>query len=942
MYKCYLSLFFLFSTISLTIAQTKLIEKVGKKGDEIVIPYEKYQLNNGLTIIIHEDHSDPIVHVDVTYHVGSAREELGKSGFAHFFEHMMFQGSENVADEEHFKIISEAGGVLNGTTNSDRTNYFETVPSNQLEKILWLEADRMGFLLNAVTQQKFEIQRATVKNERAQRYDNVPYGRVGEKIIEALYPTGHPYSWPTIGWLEDLDRANVNDLKNFFLRWYGPNNATLTVAGDVNPKELIPLCEKYFGSISEGPKVEMQKKETITLDKDRYISYEDNIRFPQISMVFPTVPSWHPDEAALDIFADILGGSKNSIFYKNFIKAQKAMQAFAQNPTQELGGQLILMVRTFPEKSLKDMEELMRESFLEFEKRGVTDDDLIRFKSKYEANMLSSLTSVSGKASQLANYQTFTGNANYIKEDIERYMRVTKEDVIRVYNQYLKGKSAVILSVYPKGKPELAAKPDNFTVIKNNYKVDSEPRNLVYKRPVDSFDRSKKPPLGPDPLVKVPEYWQEIFANKLKVIGASNNEVPFISLTLSIEAGHKMETYDKSKAGLAYLVAGMLNESTENYTGEEISDKLEKLGSSINVTADNHFITFSVNSLQKNLDATLSLLEEKLLHPGFEEAVFNRLKEQLLENIANQATQPKTIADKIYARLLYGDKNIMGIPIVGSTESVNNISLQDVKTYYQNFLSPSVSSLVIVGDIGKNTILPMLGFLKNWKAKEIKIPVQEQSPEIEKTKIYLVNKENAAQSEIRTGYLALPYDAMGEYYKASLMNFALGGTFNSRINLNLREARGYTYNAYSRFHGDKWRGPFTVSTGVKTVSTDSSIIEIMREIKTYSEQGIKDDEILFTKNSIRQREALNYETPVQKAMLLKKIIDYDLDRTFIDKQNTILKNITREELNQLAQKYLPFDKMLIVVVGDKKIIEPNLLKLGYEVVELNTEGERLP
>jgi zinc protease len=918
---------------------TKLVEKVTKQPGQLVIPYEKYVLPNGLTLVVSEDHSDPLVHVDVTYHVGSAREQIGKSGFAHFFEHMMFQGSDHVGDQQHFKLVTAAGGNLNGSTNQDRTNYFETLPSNQLETGLWLEADRMGFLLDAVSQKKFEIQRSTVKNERGQNYDNRPYGLASEYVSKTLYPYGHPYSWLTIGYLEDLDRADLQDLKNFFLRWYGPNNATLTVGGDVKTAEVVKLAEKYFGPIKRGPSVEKTKLPAPVLTADRYVSYQDNVRFPMLQVVFPTVPHGHPDEMPLDALSQIMGGGKNSLLYKNLVKNQKAVQAQAYQQNSELGGFFDLIALPFPGKTLDSTEVIIRNTLKEFEQRGVTDADLQEFKAQTEAQTVNGLASVQGKVSQLAANQTFFGNPNYITVETKRLQSLTKADILRVYNQYIKGKHAVILSVLPKSGSVAAAKPDNYTADKAGYKApDYGYEGLKYAKATDTFDRNKQPASGANPVVKVPALFQETLPNGLKIVGTKNTEIPAVTMRLSIRGGHRLEQTMPGKAGIAELTASMLNEGSEKYTGEQLSAALDKLGSDISVYAGDNETTVYVQSLTKNLPATMALLEQRLLHPRFDAADFDRLKKQQLEKIANFANQPAVIADLTYNRLVYGERNIVGTAVAGTTASVSSLTLDDVKDFYNKYYAPNVSYLVVVGDVDQAALDSKVGFLKSWAKKDVTVPTDMSGVQPEKTTVYFVNKPGAAQSEIRVGYLTdMKYDATGPYYRAYLANYLLGGAFNSRINLNLRENKGYTYGARSGFAGTRYAGPFTASAGVRADATAPSVKEFMSEITNYP-TGISDEELAFVQSSVGQSDALKYETGQQKAGFLARLVEYNLDPSYVQQQTDILKNLKKEDVQAIAKQYLPADKMYIVVVGDDKQL-PALQALGYPVVQLDMEGK---
>lgn len=916
-------------------SQAKLVERVEKKGDEYVIPYSKYVYDNGLTLIIHEDHSDPIVHLEVTYHVGSAREEIGKSGFAHFFEHMMFQGSDHVADEEHFKIVTEAGGEMNGSTNTDRTNYYQTVPKNQLERVLWLEADRMGFLLDAVTQQKFEVQRSTVKNERGQRYDNRPYGLVSEKTGQALYPYGHPYSWSTIGYLADLDRVDVNDLKKFFLRWYGPNNADIVVAGDVNEKEVVELVGKYFGSIPRGPEVKPMEKNNPTLDQTRYISYEDNIRFPLVSFTWPTVPAGHEDEAALDILSSLLSDTKSSPLQQQFVKAGKAMNAYSYNYSRELAGFFNMTVLLMPGTTPAEADKLLKENLQKFYETPIDEADVKQQILKREVQSYRSLESVGRKAGTLSYYEFMFGNPNMAGKQLEKIKRTTAADVKRVMEKYILNKPSVALSVYPKGQPELVIAPDNFTP-KIPEPSGSDPNlygDLKYVKAKDKFDRSKMPASGVNPMPVVPEFWQHKFKGTAKAIGIESSESPTVTAVIYFPAGHVYENMEQ--AGLAQLTATMMEEGTKELTSEELETELERLGSSVSVFSNDEHIGISIYALEKNLDATVKLVQDIIYSPRFDEADFEREKKKTIEAINNQATQPGVIANNVFRKQVYGEGDIRGIPSVGTLETVEGLTLEDVRMYHEAAVK-NPPSLVVVGDITKAEGVKAFSFLDNFTGAQPAIPALTANSIT--NKYYFINRPKAAQSEIRVGFLGLPYDATGEYFKASVMNYPFGGAFNSRINLNLREDKGYTYGVRGFFQGSSYPGPYVISTGVRTDATDSSLTEILNELSLYSSKGMTDDELRFTRSSLGQSEALDYETPWKKAGFLNRLQKYNLPADYPKQQQKILESVNTTDLNKMTNRYLNPDNMIVVIVGDKEVTLEPLKKMGLEFIELDSDG----
>ncbi|MUJ26140.1 M16 family metallopeptidase [Aliivibrio fischeri] len=909
-----------------------LVEQVLPKEGSTVIPYQKYTLDNGLTVILSPDHSDPLVHVDVTYHVGSAREEIGKSGFAHFFEHMMFQGSENVGDQQHFKIITEAGGTLNGTTNRDRTNYFETVPANQLEKMLWLESDRMGFLIDAVSQKKFEIQRSTVKNERGQNYDNRPYGLIYEKMGEALFPQGHPYSWQTIGYVEDLDRVDVNDLKAFFLRWYGPNNAVITIGGDLDSKQTLEWVNKYFGSIPRGPEVENAPKQPVTLKENRYITLEDRIQQPMVMIGWPTTYRGEETEASLDMLATLLGDGKTSLLYQELVKTGKVVDAGAFHDCAELSCTMYVYAMTDSGKN-NDLSTAYKEvmDVLEkFDKEGVSKADLEEVQGSAEAGAIFGLQSVSGKVSQLASNETFYGNPNQLEKQLAELKAVTPEKVSQAFDTYMANKYKVTLSVVPKGKTQLEVQKPNFVTPKRDlpeYKKIDE-NSLDVRRAVDDFDRSIMPQPSKGVTAKAPDIYRANLSNGIEVLGTEAIETPTIQLQIAIPAGNRY--VPKGKEGLASLTAAMMEEGTTTSSSEELQKKLDKLGSSVSFNSGSYTTTISVASLTKNIDQTLAIVNEMLFDPAFEQADFDRLQKQAVEGLVYEHQRPSWLASQATREILFKGTIFDRSPD-GSLASVQALTLDDVKAFYKQTYTPIGTQIVSVGDINKSDLINKLAFLSDWKGATPEILAPQRLPTLNEQKIYLVNKPNAPQSVVRFVRQGIPFDATGELYQTQLANFNLGGNFNSRINQNLREDKGYTYGAGGYLMGNKEIGMSIFYAQVRADVTVESIKEFISEMDKFKKDGMTVDELNFMRLAVGQQDALKYETPGQKARLLGKILTYSLDDDFIDEQNELIETLGRDKLNSLAAKWFDPAQYQIVVVGDEKELLPKLKSLGIPV-----------
>ena len=903
---------------------------------ELKIDYEKFTLDNGLEVIFHIDKSDPVVAVALTAHVGSAREKEGRTGFAHLFEHLLFLESENLGKGGLDKMSARIGGSgANGSTSRDRTNYFQTVPNDALEKMLWAEADKLGWFINTVTDPVLAKEKQVVKNEKRQSVDNNPYGHNNYVIDKHLYPEDHPYNWQVIGSLEDLQASTVDDVKEFFRKWYVPNNVTLVVAGDFDTDEAKQLVKKYFDEIPRGDDIAPLEKRPGRVEQITKLYHEDNFaRLPQLTMVWPTVELYHPDSYPLDVLSTYLTQGKSAPFYQVLVEEKQLTSGvFMFNRASEIAGQYHTIVRAFPNVDLDDVSAAMDEAFAKFEETGIPEKDLARIKAGQETSFYNGLSSVLGKGFNLAQYNIFANDPGFVQQDIQNIMNVTADDVQRVYEKYIKGKNFIATSFVPRGQLELALEGSEEAdvviepIVQGAEETFDASIAAEYDRTPSTFDRTVEPPYGKAPIVAVPDAWENSLSNGMRVYGIENDEVPLVQFNIVLEGGLLLD--DINKVGVANLVGNLMTQGTANKTPQELEEAIQQLGASININTTTESIRITGNSLARNFKPTLDLVKEMLLEPRWDEKEFDLIRQSTLSNIRQQQASPNAIAANAYNLLIYGEDNIRSKNLLGTEETVNEITIDDLKGYYERNFSPSMATMHVVGDISEADVMKEVSEFENtWAAKDVTIPEYTMPEKPSKSQVFFYDVPNASQSVLRFGYPGMAATDP-DFYPATVMNYILGGGgFASRLTQELREGKGYTYGIGSFFSGTKNPGAFTISSGVRSNVTYESA-KLVKDIiddfgDTYSEQDLE-----TTKGFLIKSNARAFETAGSKLNLLENVSRYGWDYDYVKQREDIVKNMTVDEIQSLAGKYLDSDKMIWLVVGDAKTQMRRLRQLGF-------------
>jgi zinc protease len=908
------------------------------------IKYEKFVLDNGLKVILHEDHSDPIVAVSTIVHVGSNREKPGKTGFAHFFEHMSFNHSENTPRGANRKLIPDWGGNRNGGTWSDGTVYYEVIPKDAFEKILWIDSDRLGYMINTVTKEALEKEIQVVKNEKRQNVDNVPYGNTNEVILSNLYPKDHPYNWTVIGSLPDLQAATLEDVKEFYNRYYGAANATLVIAGDIDVAKTKERVKVWFGEIRKGPDVEPLTPRAAGLTASRSFYFEDNFaKLPEYTMVFPTVEQYHRDHYALDILGELLSGSKSSPLYQVIVAQKKlAPSASARNNSKELAGEFYLRVRGNADTKLDDVKQALEEALAKFEKEGFSDKELVRIKAGLETRLYSGIESVLSKAQRLGRDNEYAGDPGFVTREAQYMQAVTREDIMRVYNQYIKGKNYIATSFVPKGKKGLAVTGADLAtvwvepVVQGVANEDvSQGAEAQFAKTKTKHDRSE-PPFGEMPLFKMPAIWKGSLANGLKVYGIQSNETPLVNFEVVLKGGHWADPIEKS--GVSVLLGNLLMQGTATKTPAELEEAIDLLGASINVTSSNEEMRIRATCLERNFEPTLALVQEILLEPRWDKTEYDRLYKALQTSIKGREANAQQLAAINFNKLIYGDKHIFGYPAEGTKETVAAITLDDLKAFYNSYFSPSIAVVNVAGAVPQARVTKALATLeKSWKAKPVSLPKYSLPEQSKGGTVYFIDVPDAKQSVLYVGKLGVSA-ADPASTDIGYANEILGGGISGRLGQTLRIAKGYTYGAQSFQSNAVERAPFMAVTSVRANATLPSLQLIQDMIRQYG-PTFTDAEVATTKNKVLKGSTLTYESLGAKLSMLNSISKYNRSLRYIEEDQQKLIGMKLEDYQKVISKHFKEEDMIYLVVGDKATQLEEVKKLGKaKVVQLDIYG----
>lgn len=897
------------------------------------LKFQRYKLDNGLEVILSEDHRLPLVAVDLWYHVGAANEIAGHTGFAHLFEHMMFEGSKHVPGSSHAHYLEAAGASdFNGTTSFDRTNYYETLPSNQLELALWLESDRMGYLPDKLDQANLSNQQDVVRNERRQSYENAPYGIAQETVFHELFPKDHPYYPMVIGSHADIQAAKLEDVRNFFKLYYAPNNASLTIVGDFDPAKVRQLVEKYFGPLKSGPELPRVKVVTPPITTERRTVVQDNVQLPRVYLAWLTSPIFKPGDAEADITADALGGGKSSRLYKKLVyEKQLALDVQAYQQSLTLNSVFQIQATARPGVKPEVLEKAINDEIEAFRASGPTAEEMERARNGIETRAISGLEILNGVADLLSSYNHYLGTPDFLAADLARYEDATPDAVQFFAKTQLNPNQRVVVYAVP-GKQDLGPEvPTPPAEAKGSVQAGGEAVNA------DAAWRDKPPAPGPAvvPHLPVPEKFQ--LSNGLTVLYSERPGLPLVSASLVFRRGTGANPIDDP--GLASLTARMLQQGTETRSALQIADHAADLGTTLDTHALMDSSRVGSESLSRNFPALLELLADVVLHPTFLQTEIERVRSEREATLVQEKDDPFSVATRVYSIALYGPKYTYGYPDIGTAESLKSVKREELAAFWRQSYLPGDAAFIVTGNMKLAELKPLLEKqFGQWKGGAAPEP-NRGTLQASDAKLILVDRPEAPQTTLIFFSLG-PARSTPDYPQLEVMNSALGGLFSSRINMNLREEHGYTYGAGSFFNYHVAPGPFIVYSDVRTDATALATTEVFKELRRMRDTPMTPEELKSSKDAVAQSLPGRFEHAAETVGVFSEIYVYDLPLDYFSLLPAQIYAVTAEQAQAAAQKYIQPDKSIVLAVGDRAKIEADMKKLNLGKTEIrDTDGK---